>query len=93
MQFNNNDLDKLKELVSSSWWMLFLNILKNEKLKKSDEIIKFLASWKIKEAQEQSLKLEYIDYLVSKPFNILKKNKLSNIKNESLLDINIDSLS
>jgi hypothetical protein len=51
-----------------------LSILEEEKEEKKNLLVSYIANWEVEKAQKEALKVQYIDYLINKPKNILKKN-------------------
>lgn len=76
MELKTIEKEHLEDMITSPGWKVFMSILLEEKEAKKNLVLKYISEWKNEEAQKEALKIQYIDFLIEKPKNLLKKEKL-----------------
>ncbi len=82
MELKTIQKEHLEDMITSPGWKVFISILLEEKEAKKDLVLKHISEWKYDEAQREALKIQYIDFLIEKPKNIFKKEKVKKNQKE-----------
>lgn len=83
-KLNKNDIDSLASLIKSGYWKAFLKLVKIEKETRKEAILGFLSAGEVEKATRESQRIEDFDFLVSRPWKIVNKEKVKEVEEKKV---------